>query len=151
MPLLARTYDNLSVRQSMGLIDWGKTHWTALLIGLSILAIIIFIVYYFFKPGAYICGAGTTQDKKCGTGGCIKICTGGTTYDCTKHSCVCNPAQGLVQCGDSCCPAGSAQHPDPSDPDKCICCAKSQLCGKHAAQQVKRAVAIRQPVLWDAA
>lgn len=114
----------------MGLIDWGKTHWTALLIGLSILAIIIFIVYYFFKPGAYICGAGTTQDKKCGTGGCIKICTGGTTYDCTKHSCVCNPAQGLVQCGDSCCPAGSAQHPDPSDPDKCICCAKSQLCGE---------------------
>lgn len=114
----------------MTAVEWMKSHWTKLLIGLSVLLVVGFMVYYFFKPGAYICGAGTTQDTKCGTGGCIPICSTWMKYDCSKKMCVCDSSQGLVQCGDTCCPSGSVQHPDPKNPDLCICCSKSQLCGE---------------------
>lgn len=113
----------------MTVTEWMKGHWTKLLIGFIIFLVVGFMIYYFFKPGAYICGPGTMQDNKCGTGGCIKICSTWMKYDCSKHACVCDASQGLAQCGDSCCPTGSIQHPDPTNPDLCVCCSNSQICG----------------------
>ena len=114
----------------MSLVGWAKHNAGAIIIGLSVLLIVGFLVYWFLKPGAYTCGTGTKPDDQCGTGACIPICPAGpesrSYYDCSTRECICNPGLGRVLCGDICCPKSEAQQ---IDPNTCVCCPKAQTCG----------------------
>jgi hypothetical protein len=97
---------------------------------LLVIGLIIAVIFWFRKPGAYVCPQGQVKDTTCNTGQCRIQCPTNTPYyDCHSKTCGCDPSTGQELCGSGsdagCCSAKNCfKHTDGTS----TCCAFIQQC-----------------------